>query len=45
MEQKLEKAEELKENLTSWQTLFIQAKSQNEAAVKHLAPTNGHSSK
>ena len=34
MEQKLQKAEELKKNLASQQALFTKAKLQNEAAVK-----------
>ena len=34
IEQKLQKAEELKKNLTSQQVLITKAKSQNKAAVK-----------
>ena len=34
MKQKLQKVEEMKRSLVSWQTMFTKAKSQSEAAVK-----------
>ncbi len=43
-EQKLQKVEELKRNLTSQQTFFTKVKSRSEAAVKesfHLHPWSG----